>query len=111
MRLCWGTTPTMPGLSRFTSYDSAFTSAPRADQRIPLIRTLTRYSEAGQPRPYTGQAAHMRNRGFTCGTGGSHAGRVGIQVVVARSKSVTNHGTATHPRCFSIHIIEAHTTD
>lgn len=30
MRLCWGTTPTMPGLSRFTSYDSAFTSAPRA---------------------------------------------------------------------------------
>ncbi len=30
MRLCWGTTPAMPGLSRFTSYDSAFTSAPRA---------------------------------------------------------------------------------
>ena len=64
----WGTTPTMPGLSRLTSSNRTLSSAPRADRRTPLTRTLTRYSEAGQPRPRTGQAAHMRNRGFTCGT-------------------------------------------
>ena len=34
----------------------------------PLLRTLTRYSECGQPRPRAEQAAHVRNSGFTCGT-------------------------------------------
>ena len=38
-----------------------------------LIRTWTRYSEPGQPRPHAEQAAHMRNRRPTCGTGGPHA--------------------------------------
>jgi len=33
-----------------------------------LIRTWTRYSESGQPRPRTEQTAHVRNSGFTCGT-------------------------------------------
>ena len=33
-----------------------------------LIRTWTRYSEPGQPRPHAEQAAHVRNSGFTCGT-------------------------------------------
>ena len=34
----------------------------------PLFRTWACYSEPGQPRPRTGQTAHMRDRGFTCGT-------------------------------------------
>lgn len=32
----------------------------------PLLRTLTRYSECGQPRPRAEQAAHVRNRGLAC---------------------------------------------
>ena len=36
-----------------------------------LIRTWTRYSEPGQPRPHAEQGVYMRNRGFTCGTGGT----------------------------------------
>lgn len=32
----------------------------------PLLRTLTRYSEWGQPRPRAEQAAHVRNRGLAC---------------------------------------------
>lgn len=32
----------------------------------PLLRTLTRYSECGQPRPCAEQAAHVRNRGLAC---------------------------------------------
>ena len=39
----------------------------------PLLRTLTRYSECGQPRPRAEQAAHVRNRRPTCGTGGPRA--------------------------------------
>ena len=31
-----------------------------------LIRTWTRYSEPGQPRPHAEQAAHVRNRGLAC---------------------------------------------
>ena len=34
-----------------------------------LIRTWTRYSEPGQPRPHAEQRVNMRNSGFTCGTG------------------------------------------
>ena len=41
----------------------------------PLLRTLTRYSECGQPRPRAEQAAHVRNRRPTCGTGGPRAGQ------------------------------------
>ena len=36
-----------------------------------LIRTWTRYSEPGRPRPHAEQRVNMRNRGFTCGTGGT----------------------------------------
>lgn len=32
----------------------------------PLLRTLTRYSECGQPRPRAEQAAHVRSRGLAC---------------------------------------------
>ena len=32
----------------------------------PLLRTLTRYSECGQPRPRAEQAAYVRNRGLAC---------------------------------------------
>ncbi len=31
-----------------------------------LVRTWTRYSEPGQYRPRTEQAAHVRNRGLAC---------------------------------------------
>ena len=41
-----------------------------------LIRTWTRYSEPGQYRPRTEQAAHVRNRRPTCGTGGPRAEQV-----------------------------------
>jgi len=38
-------------------------------QQLPIwpcfIRTLTRYSEPGQPRPHTEQTAHVQNRRFT----------------------------------------------
>ena len=73
MRLCWGTTPAMPGLSRFTSYDSAFTSAPRADRRTPLIHTLTRYSEAGSPHPHVNPLFRSWAATPTYRTGGPHA--------------------------------------
>ena len=33
-----------------------------------LIRTWTRYSEPGRPRPHAEQRVNMRNSGFTCGT-------------------------------------------
>ena len=36
-----------------------------------LIRTWTRYSEPGRPRPHAEQRVNMRNRGFTCGTEGT----------------------------------------
>ena len=36
-----------------------------------LIRTWTRYSEPGQPRPHAEQGVYVRNRGSTCGTGGT----------------------------------------
>ena len=36
-----------------------------------LIRTWTRYSEPGQPRPHAEQRVNMRDSGFTCGTGGT----------------------------------------
>lgn len=100
----WGTTPTMPGLSRLTSSNRTLSSAPRADRRTPLTRTLTRYSEAGQPRPRTGQAAHMRNRGFTCGT------RWSPSRCRARMIRHESWGSRTRPRCLSIYISEACTT-
>ena len=34
-----------------------------------LIRTWTRYSEPGRPRPHAEQRVNMQNRGSTCGTG------------------------------------------
>lgn len=37
-----------------------------AYRRVPLLRTLTRYSECGQPRLRAEQAAHVRNRGLAC---------------------------------------------
>ena len=64
-----------------------------------FIRTLTRYSEPGQPRPHTEETAHVRKSRFTFErgtvpgrehppptyeTGGSHAERVGVHVVVTR---------------------------
>ena len=61
-----------------------------------LILTWTRYSESGQPRPRTEQRVNVRNRRPTCETAGSHAGRVGTQVTVAHSQSMTDHGAATH---------------
>ena len=36
-----------------------------------LIRTWTRYSEPGRPRPHAEQRVNMRNRGSTRGTGGT----------------------------------------
>ena len=36
-----------------------------------LIRTWTRYSEPGQPRPHAEQGVYVRNRGSMCGTGGT----------------------------------------
>ena len=36
-----------------------------------LIRTWTRYSEPGRPRPHAEQRVNMQNRGSTCGTGGT----------------------------------------
>ena len=44
-----------------------------AYRRVPLLRTLTRYSECGQPRPRAEQAAYVRSRRPTCGTGGPRA--------------------------------------
>ena len=61
-----------------------------------LVRTWACYSEPGQPRPRTEQRVNVRNRRPTCETAGSHAGRVGAQVTVAHSQSMTDHGTATH---------------
>ena len=61
-----------------------------------LVRTWACYSEPGQPRPRTEQRVNVRNRRPTCETAGSHAGRVGTQVAVAHSQSITDHGAATH---------------
>ena len=61
-----------------------------------LVRTWACYSEPGQPRPRTEQRVNVRNRRPTCETAGSHAGRVGTQVAVADSQSMTDHGAATH---------------
>ena len=61
-----------------------------------LIRTWACYSEPGQPCPRTEQRVNVRNRRPTCETAGSHAGRVGTQVAVAHSQSMTDHGAATH---------------
>ena len=36
-----------------------------------LIRTWTRYSEPGQPRPHAEQGVYVRDSGFTRGTGGT----------------------------------------
>ena len=50
----------------------------------PLFRTRA-ISSAREPAiPNLGDPAHMRNSGLTCGTAGLRAGRVGVQVVVAR---------------------------
>ena len=75
-----------------------------------LILTWTRYSESGQPRPRTEQRVNVRNRRPTCETAGSHAGRVGTQVAVAHSQSMTDHGAPTHRARCSIHRNEANTT-
>ena len=57
----------------------------------------TPFSSARGPAiPSLGNPAHVRNRRPTCETAGSHAGRVGTQVTVAHSQSMTDHGAATH---------------
>ena len=53
-------------------------------------------SARGPAIPSLGNPAHVRNRRPTCETAGSHAGRVGTQVAVAHSQSMTDHGAATH---------------
>jgi len=40
-----------------------------------FIRTLTRYSEPGQPRPHTEQTAHVRKIRPTCRTDGSRSSK------------------------------------
>ena len=50
----------------------------------PLFRTRAISSAHGPAIPSLGNPAHMRNSGLTCGTAGLRAGRVGVQVVVAR---------------------------
>ena len=57
---------------------------PATSHANPLFRTWA-ISSAREPAiPSLGDPAHMRNSGLTCGTGGLRAGRVGVQVVVAR---------------------------
>ena len=57
---------------------------PTTSHANPLFRTWA-ISSAREPAiPSLGDPAHMRNSGLTCGTGGLRAGRVGVQVVVAR---------------------------
>ena len=69
-----------------------------------LIRTWTRYSEPGRPRPHAEQRVNMRNRGFTCGT------RWSTSRCRARMIRHESWGSRTRPRCFSIYISEACTT-
>ena len=69
-----------------------------------LIRTWTRYSEPGRPRPHAEQRVNMRNSGFTCGTRWSPS-RCRARMI--RHKS---WGSRTRPRCFSIYISEVCTT-
>ena len=57
---------------------------PATSHANPLFRTWA-ISSAREPAiPSLGDPAHMRNSGLTCGTAGLRAGRVGVQVVVAR---------------------------
>ena len=69
-----------------------------------LIRTWTRYSEPGRPRPHAEQRVNMRNRGFTRGT------RWSPSRCRARMIRHESWGGRTRPRCFSIYISEACTT-
>ena len=69
-----------------------------------LIRTWTRYSEPGRPRPHAEQRVNMRNRGFTRGT------RWSPSRCRARMIRHESWGSRTRPRCFSIYITEACTT-
>ena len=69
-----------------------------------LIRTWTRYSEPGRPRPHAEQRVNMRNSGFTCGT------RWTPSRCRARMIRHESWGSRTRPRCFSIYISEACTT-
>ena len=57
---------------------------PATSHANPLFRTRAISSARGPAIPSLGNTAHMRNSGLTCGTGGLRAGRVGLQVVVAR---------------------------
>ena len=124
-----------------------------------MIRTRTRYSEPGPSHPHVdplfrawaissargpaipslGNTAHMRNRGFTCGTEDTavHQTRYITHGPAIPSLGNTAHmrnrgftcgtrwspsrcrarmirqeswGSRTHPRCFSIYISEACTT-
>ena len=61
-----------------------------------LIRTWTRYSEPGQPRPHAEQRVNMRNRGFTCGTatGGPAWGRPSC-MPARRSRALWHCASAT----------------
>ena len=61
-----------------------------------LFRVWAVSSSRGPAIPSLGNPAHVRNRRPTCETAGSHAGRVGTQVTVAHSQSMTDHGAATH---------------
>ena len=57
---------------------------PATSHMDPLFRTRASSSARGPAIPSLGDPAHMRNSGLTCGTAGLRAGRVGVQVVVAR---------------------------
>ena len=69
-----------------------------------LIRTWTRYSEPGRPRPHAEQRVNMRNSGFTRGT------RWSPSRCRARMIRHESWGSRTRPRCFSIYISEVCTT-
>ena len=98
------------------------TGRPRAGGGSPTPgsphRARTRYAEPGPSHPHVGllfrawvtpptygiggprteQAARVRNRRPTCGTGGPRAGCEGARVVVACGQSVTDRGAAAHAR-------------
>ena len=60
-----------------------------------LIRTWTRYSEPGQPRPHAEQRVNMRNRGFTCGTGGTAVHQTRY---ITREPAIPSLGNTAHMR-------------
>ena len=57
---------------------------PTTSHANPLFQAWASSSACGPAIPSLGDPAHMQNSGLTCGTAGLRAGRVGVQVVVAR---------------------------